>query len=274
MMMKARTIVLFCLLCSMTAMAQEMVYVGPDKKNQKVIDRYNRCHFRVPLGQNIYSRKSKDFTAIFGVKTNSLMSNDDIEINFLKKWVDNPIYNDKEDRVYFVQIKNKTADTIYIDRSRCFRTDSDGSKYCYYDPSKCSDSLSTQRMIAIPPHAKRNLTDYRWVKNKRSGYVEIVEYPEEFLWNLDAAGMYEGYVCYDEVKTFTENNSPYYRTFLIAYSKQADFAIYSLATINFYIREIVGWRYPESIRENVKIVSESRLTGEDKYSITSWIPLY
>ena len=86
--------------------------------------------------------------------------------------------------------------------------------------------------------------------------------------------MYEGYVNYDEVKTFTENNSPYYRTFLIAYSKQADFAIYSLATINFYIREIVGWRYPESIRENVKIVSESRLTGEDKYSITSWIPLY
>ena len=188
--------------------------------------------------------------------------------------MDNPIYNDKEDRVYFVQIKNKTSDTIYIDRSRCFRTDSDGSKYCYYDPSKCSDSLSTQRMIAIPPHAKRNLTDYRWVKNKRSGYVEIVEYPEEFLWNLDAAGMYEGYVNYDEVKTFTENNSPYYRTFLIAYSKQADFAIYSLATINFYIREIVGWRYPESIRENVKIVSESRLTGEDKYSITSWIPLY
>jgi len=274
MKMRTKMLILFCLLCTTTTMAQQMVYVGPDQKNQKVIDRYNRCHFRVTLGQTLYRRKSKDFTAIFGVKTNSLMSNDDIEINFLKKWVDNPIYNDKEDRVYFVQIKNKTSDTIYIDRSRCFRTDSDGSKYCYYDPSKCSDSLSTQRMIAIPPHAKRNLTDYRWVKNKRSGYVEIVEYPEEFLWNLDAAGMYEGYVCYDEVKTFTENNSPYYRTFLIAYSKQADFATYSLATINFYIREIVGWRYPESIRENVKIVSESRLTGEDKYSITSWVPLY
>ncbi len=274
MKMRTKMLILFCLLCTTTTMAQQMVYVGPDQKNQKVIDRYNRCHFRVTLGQTLYRRKSKDFTAIFGVKTNSLMSNDDVEINFLKKWVDNPIYNDKEDRVYFVQIKNKTSDTIYIDRSRCFRTDCDGSKYCYYDSSKCVDTLSTQRMIPIPPHAKRNLTDYRWVKNKRSGYVEIVEYPEEFLWNLDAAGMYEGYVCYDEVKTFTENNSPYYRTFLIAYSKQADFAIYSLATINFYIREIVGWRYPESIRENVKIVSESRLTGEDKYSITSWIPLY
>ena len=288
-MTKAKTIILFCLLCSMTAVAQhvsqnatphseqrseKMVYVGPDKKNQKVIDRYNRCHYRASLGQTLYRRKSKDFTAIFGVKPNSLMSNDDIEINFLKKWVDNPIYNDKEDRVYFVQIKNKTSDTIYIDRSRCFRTDSDGSKYCYYDSTKCADALSVQRMIAIPPHSKRNLTDYRWVKRKESNYVEIVEYPEEFLWNLDAAGMYEGYVCYEEVKTFTENNSPYYRTFLISYSKQADFATYSLATIHFYIREIIGWRYPESIKENIRIVSESRLTGEDKYSITSWIPLY
>ena len=36
-----------------------------------------------------------NYTAIFGVKTNSLMSNDDIEINFLKKWVDNPIYNER-----------------------------------------------------------------------------------------------------------------------------------------------------------------------------------
>lgn len=92
--------------------------------------------------------------------------------------------------------------------------------------------------------------------------------------HLDAAGMYEGYVCYEEVKTFTENNSPFYRSFLIPYSKQADFATYSLATIHFYIREIIGWRYSESIKENIRIVSESRLTGEDKYSITSWIPLY
>ena len=175
--MKAKTIILFCLLCSMTAMAQTMVYVGPDKNNQKVIARYNRCHFRVPQSQQLMSnsRKAKDFTAIFGVKTNSLMSNDDIEINFLKKWVDSPIYNDKEERVYFVEIKNKTSDTIFIDRSRCFRADSDGSKYCYCDSSKCSDTLSMQRMIAIPPHAKRNLTDYRWVKTKGSDYVEFVE---------------------------------------------------------------------------------------------------
>ena len=276
--MKAKTLIgiLCCLLCSTTLVAQKMVYVGPDDKNQKVIRRYNRCHYRLTPAQVLlsHSGKSKDFTAIFGVKTNSLMSNDDVEINFLKKWVYNPIYNDKEDRVYFVEIKNKTSDTIFIDRSRCFRMDSDGSRYCYYDSLKRQDENSTKKMIAIPPHGKCNLTDYRWVKHEDGNYVEIVEYPEEFLWNLNAAGMYEGFVNYDEVKYFTEENSPYYRTFLIAYSKQADFATYSLATINFYIREIIGWRYPEVIRDEIKEISRMRLTGEYKYSITSWLPLY
>lgn len=276
--MKTKTLIgiLCCLFCSTTLVAQQMVYVGPDKNNQKVIERYNRCRYRISLAQVLLSgnNKSKDFTAIFGVKTNSLMSNDDIEINFLKKWVDNPIYNDKEDRVYFVEIKNKTSDTIFIDRSRCFRMDSDGSSYCYYDSLKRQDMNSMKRMIVIPPHDKRNLTDYRWVKHADGNYVEIVEYPEEFLWNLNAAGMYEGYVCYDDVKTFTEENSPYYRTFLIAYSKEPDFATYSLATINFYIREIIGWRYPEVIRDEIREISRMRLTGEYKYSITSWMSLY
>ena len=276
--MKAKTLIgiLCCLFCSTTLVAQKMVYVGPDDKNQKVIRRYNRCHYRLTPAQVLlsHSGKSKDFTAIFGVKTHSLMSNDDVEINFLKKWVDDPIYNDKEDRVYFVEIKNKTSDTIFIDRSRCFRMDSDGSRYCYYDSLKRQDANSTKKMIAIPPHGKRNLTDYRWVKHEEGNYVEIVEYPEEFLWNLDAAGMYEGYICHDDVKTFTEENSPYYRTFLIAYSKQPDFSTYSLATINFYIREIIGWRYSEVIRDDIKEISRTRLTGEYKYSITSWLPLY
>jgi len=54
----------------------------------------------------------------------------------------------------------------------------------------------------------------------------------------------------------------------------SNFATYSLATINFYIREIIGWRYSEVIRDDIKEISRTRLTGEYKYSITSWLPLY
>lgn len=38
--------------------------------------------------------------------------------NFAHKNKNNPIYNDKEDRVYFVQIKNKTANNINITQPR------------------------------------------------------------------------------------------------------------------------------------------------------------
>ena len=275
-MMKTGMLCILCLLCSISTVAQRpqtMVYEGPDKYNQKVIKRYNRCHCRTELsyyGSRV-GIKSKDFTAIFGVRTNSMMSNDDVEINFLKKRVLNPIYNDKEDRVYFIEIKNKTDNPIYIDRHYCFRINSDGSKYCYYDPNNRSDTLFRKRVIVIPPHAKKNLTDYRWKINKKGNYAEFIEYPEEFLWNLDAAGMYEGYVRYGEVKTFTEDNSPYYRSFLITYSKQEDFSTYSLAMINFYIKEIIGMYYPENYEYNMV---ESRLAGDDKYSITCWLPLY
>ena len=271
-----RKLIILCLLFSMPAMAQkksrEMIYVGPDNKNERVIERYNRCHFRPFLNMNQvhYGYKARDFTAVFGVRSNSLMSNADIELSFVKKRILNPIYNDKEDRVYFVEIKNKTNHTIYVDRSICFRFDSDGTKYCYYDPDNASDSLAIQRIIVIPPHSKRNLTDYRWVK-KAGNYVEIVEYPEEFLWNLESAGMYEGFVNYGETKYFTENNSPFYRSFVITYSKQEDFSTYSMLTANFYIREITGYYYPENYEYDIM---NTRLAGNDKYSITCWLPLY
>ncbi len=278
-MIRTTFFTLICLLCSIPSMAQEpsqqhkLIYVGPDKHNQKVIKRYNRCHCREELVQPFVRPgiKSKDLTAIFGVRTNSLMSNEDIEINFRKKRILNPIYNDKDDRVFFVEIRNKTDQTIYIDRSHCFRIDGDGSKYCYYDENNRVDVKSRKRMIAIPPHSKRNLTDYLWKKNKKGNYVEIIEYPEEFLWSLNTAKMYEGYVRYGETRRYTEEDSPYYRSFLIAYSKQEDFSTYSLAMINFYMKEMIGMYYPENYVYNRL---ESYLVGDDEYSITSWTKVY
>lgn len=282
--MKVKTLILFLMLCAIPSLmlgqdeashtqAKQLVYVGPSENNQKVINRYNTSHFRDDmLPYDINVKGAKDFTAIFGVRSNSVMSNDDIEIDILKKWVASPVYDDKEDRVYFVQIKNKSDQTIYIDRSCCYRIDSDGSRLCYYDPNDSSGSLAVERMIAIPPHGQGNLTDFIWKFNEKGNYAEILEYPEEFLWNVNAAGITEGYLGYGQTKRFTEENSPYYRSLLIAYSKQEDFSTYSLATINFYIREMAGLYFPETY--SFRNIWELRLTGNNDYSITSWIPLY
>ena len=175
--------------------------------------------------------------------------------------------------MYFVQIKNMTDQPIYIDRGSCYRTDSDGARHCYYDAHNPTDSLHKQRVLTIPPRATRNLTDYRWIRNPQTNIVEIVEYPEEFAWNLEAVGITVGYVHNGESRLFTEKTSPFRRTFQICYSKESDFATYSMAQINCYIREIIGCYYPENYQYD-KMKSRLQVEGVDEYSITSWVPLY
>ena len=269
-----KTVFLY-LLCSLTVMAQsatrKMVTVEPDNHNRKIIGRYNKCC----KSPNMYpeTQFSKDFTAIFWVAENSMMSNQDIEITIVKKRINNAIYDDKEDRVYFVQIENKTDKPLYIDRGCCFRIDSDGPRYCYYDPHDPVDSLYKERIVTIPPHGRKNLTDYRWIKNPQNNIVEVVEYPEEFLWNMEAVGISRGYLHIGGAKLFTEKNSPFSRTFEICYSKEADFSTYYLAQVNCYIREIIGCYYPENYQYDI-FQSRYVVVGEDEYSITSWLPLY
>ena len=263
------------MLCSLVAMAQSATRkettVEPDNRNQKIISRYNKCHKSVYMYPD--ERLSKDFTAIFWVDENSVMSTPDVEVTIVKKRIDNAIYDDKEDRVYFVQIKNKTDQPLYIDRGSSYRIDSDGTRYCYYDPHNPVDSLHKERVLTIPPRTTKNLTDYRWIKNPQSNLVEIVEYPEEFIWNLKAVGISVGYVHNGESRLFTEKTTPFRRTFQICYSKESDFSTYSLAQINCYIREIIGCYYPENYQYD-KMQSRLLVEGVDEYSITSWLPLY
>ena len=270
-----KTVLLCCMLCTLTAMAQQtsrkLVNAEPDKRNQKVINRYNQCHKSPDLYTD--SPLSEDYTAIFWVDENSVMSTPDIEVTILKKRIKNAIYNDKEDRVYFIQIKNKTDQPIYIDRANSYRIDSDSTRYCYYDSHKRVDSLHRERVVTIPPRARKNLTDYRWIKNPQGNFVEIVEYPEEFLWNMQAVGISPGYLHRGDSRLFTEKTSPFSRTFQICYSKDQDFSTYSFAQINCYIHEIIAVYYPENYEYDI-LRSRHLILGDDEYSITSWLPLY
>lgn len=212
--------------------AQKMFLMGPDKHNQKVIKRYNRYHHKGYYSLSL--SRPIGYTAVFGVKKNSIMSTDDVEVNVVKKWVQDVAINDMENRLYFIEIENKSDQTLYIDKSRCFRVYHNGTKYCYFDPKR-DDTISTKRIIAIPPHAKRYLSDYQAVLIDKGKYSElkIVDYPEDFNWDAKTAGVYEGFLNSYEVRSFSEDASPYYRTFVITYSKEADFSTYSLLTMYF-----------------------------------------
>jgi hypothetical protein len=66
------------LVLSIPLYAQEMTNAVPDKKNKKVIKRYNSYQHRSTYsgGEALPS----GYTAVFGVKQNSVMSTDDIEV--------------------------------------------------------------------------------------------------------------------------------------------------------------------------------------------------
>ena len=237
---------------SLTKKHSEMIMAIPDKDNVKVIKRYNRySHHPLSISNSPYS--SVGYTAVFGVRENSIMSTDDVEVNFVKKWVPDPIYNDMDNRMYFVEIHNKTDQTIYIDKASCYRIYNKGAKHCYFTPNKNNKNLA-ERIMAIPPHAKKNLCEYDAVlTNSKSGNfqeLKIKDYPEDFHWDSRSAGIYKGFLQKFEVRTYSEDNSPYYRTYIITYSKDKDFSTYTLLPINFYMRQLIGNYYPELYQEN------------------------
>lgn len=243
--------------------AKKLVLLAPDKNNQKVIKRYNRYQHRYRVGPHA----AVGYTALFGVKTNSVMSTDDVEVNVVKKWVQDVVVNDQDNRFYFVEIKNKCDDTIYIDKGYCFRIYNNGTRYRYFDPNE-NHADTAKRFIAIPPHSKRNLSDYKAKLINKGKYKELIidEYPEEFNWNVKAAGVCKGRLNMDEVVSFSENDSPYYRSFLISYSKDRDFSSYSYLTINFYIRQLIGHYLPEYIQKSLE---DYNVLRGDKYTIVN-----
>jgi hypothetical protein len=238
--------------------------MGPDKNNKKVINRYNR-YFHRGYSPNT-AGSAVGYTAVFGVRQNSIMSTADIEVNVVKKWVQDAAIDDMENRMYFIEIKNKSNQTIYIDKSHSYRVYHDGTKHCYFNAER-DDTKSVQRIIAIPPHSKKNLSDYHAELIKREKYSElkITDYPEDFNWDAKTAKVCEGFLSAYEVRSFSEDKSPYYRSFVISYSKDETFSTYSLLTINFYIRQLIGCYIPELYRDNDIF---DRLGG-DQYTITN-----
>jgi hypothetical protein len=253
---------------TLPSFAKKLVIIAPDHNNQKVIKRYNRYKHR----DRFMSGAAQGYTAVFGVRTNSVMSTDDVEVNVVKKWVQDAAVNDQDNCLYFVEIKNKSDDTVYIDKGYCFRIYNNGSRYRYFDPKK-ELANSAKRFIVIPPHSKRNLSDYKAELINKGKYRElkIVDYPEEFYWTGKSAGVFKGRLNVGEVLSFSEDTSPYYRSFLITYSKEKEFSEYSYLTINLYMRQLIGAYFPE--RYQGCFYSDFSLIGGDKYTITSseWV---
>lgn len=295
--------------------SQRLVKKSADSRNSEIISRYNQIYET----HGIAEKKSAalECFVIFGVKSSSVMSNDDIEMTFVRDEAREPRYNSSKYTIYLINLKNKTDKTIYIDKGNCFRIIHDGTFYCYYENTEqttvnlgggsggtlglgsvagvlgvggavgqlasgiavgggSSHSVSTtylqQRVIAIPPHGNRNLTEEKWVQTKNGNLLSSAEYTTvenaEFFNIISGASttIKRGDIKRGEVRVFAENELPWKREYIITYSTEEDFATYSTINAELYIHEMIGrstWDYN----------SDKHIAGINEYTIEGWCGL-
>ena len=107
--------------------------VQPDSHNAELIARYNK-----PIRINEKETKSRakwGFTFL-GVDENSVLSSNDVEINFVQEpYAEDECYWGFLDK-FFVQIHNKLDSPIYVDLGNTFRVLSNGEAKVYFDGSQ------------------------------------------------------------------------------------------------------------------------------------------
>lgn len=119
--------------------------------------------------------------------------------------------------------------------------------------SSISTSYSTQRIISIPPHGSKYLTEYVWIGTGKQR--TCVESPESFSFSwwgdehdrkgtefnsITDLGLRRGIIGKGETKIFNETELPWKREFYITYSTDDNFRTYSVLNANLYIQEIIG----------------------------------
>lgn len=268
--------------------SQGFIKLPADARNAEIIRQYNKTYqSRIKHS----SSKPTCFYVFWGVKENSLMSNDELEMTFESKDLYEPMlatssppwqHEDKH-RTYYIKLQNKTDKTIYIDRGNCFRILS-GNAYTYYDPSEqttisngnttgasmnmgavagalgvggavgqlasglnvgaakqhsVSKTYSQQRVLAVPPHSFRYLTEEKIVESKGSKYGGYVLVEDAETFSFYGARLPNISSCGDE-NVFTEQNTSDNMQYIITYSTSEMFSSYSCLTCNMYIKEVIG----------------------------------
>ena len=117
------------------ALSQQYVKKPADARNTEIISWYNTI-YQPTKKVKVKDKATRMGVAIIGVKSKSIMSNSDIEMTIVRKIVDNPNAGGYDEQRYYINLTNKTDRTIYIDKGNCFRLDSKGGTFCYFNDTE------------------------------------------------------------------------------------------------------------------------------------------
>lgn len=220
------------------------------------------------------NKKSKEFFPIMAFTDSSIISTNELTIFVSPEGAE---YNDGGWKVkigYTFMIVNKTDNPIYIDRANCFKVNNDLDSKSYFDnsttivtrgnntsggvgigigsigvgvtsgtSSSYSESYGVDRFLVIGPKSKANLVDYKYIRlsEKKAKFktVSDIEY-----WGFDLLS--ESDIKQGEVKTYSEQNSPYSNSYQITYSTDQEFKESYTLDFELYAKYIVGAKMKES----------------------------
>lgn len=119
--------------------------------------------------------------------------------------------------------------------------------------SSVSTTYNNIRIITIPPHSKKNLSEYKEVQVKGKEYKVIsdIEHYDMYLGK-------EKFVKENELMTYDETNTPYHFIHRITYSNVPDFSKYSSLTAKVYVKYVIGLRnytYHTDLDKHVKMIN-------------------
>lgn len=214
------------------------------------------------------NKKSKDFFPIMAFTDSSVISTNELKIIVTPEGAEFYDGGWKVKIGYTFTIVNKTDAPIYIDRANCFKRFNNGNTQSYFDNkqytvtnnnasgisvglgiggigvvsggmsgSSDSETFGVDRFLVIGPKSKANLIDYKYIRlsEKKAKFktVSDIEY-----WGFDllcAPNITEG-----EVKTYTEDSSPYKNMYYITYSTDSDFKTNYNIKFELYAKYLVG----------------------------------
>lgn len=259
--------------------------------NSRLIEQYSKPHNGYGTRQS-NGTKAKYAIAIMGVTEGSVLSNEDIEVEF------EAYERIKRARMqYCIYIHNKSDKTIYIDLENTFRIYNNGtfdayykgkqikhnkrneklltvehkvatysatnygetgsasrkSKYKTQSSSNTSQSSREQKIVAIPPMGKLALPAETSVDNNG-----IVKRYDSFSTTLHNPG---GEVIEWQATELDEAKSPYRNSFHITYSTDKRFTTYSTMKFTIYAKQLIG------IPRNTLKFRSGDIHGYDKHTI-------
>lgn len=247
-----------------------LLKIHPAANNMDMIYNHNTP---VQFVSSNNSKKAKWFFPIMAMSESSLVSSDDLQMEFVPTIVHSSGVTTGELLRYQIVLQNKSDNIIYVDLANSFRIMTNGESKNFFNNEQVTvsdgysrgggislgtgigglgigieGSLSSshmvssthenERVIPIAAHSKVFIGEYRQVHVKGDEYMTVSDL-EEYRFNIKEENI-EGGLKSNEYITLSEAESPYSAQYYVTYSMSPDFSSYFQLYSKLYAKYLVG----------------------------------